>query len=166
MLSLVLIVGWTTRKYVPAVAKPVYLIDTYTYKPPDRMKVSRENYIRGARMRKIWGEEALQFQEKLLNSSGLGDETYFPDSEPPVHFLAPPRPRFLKCGCAHLAAAAFPCFWHYQAQWVTPMSAVLSLQTPYPSVAEVPQVCARCERDRALMSEGPCALWQASSRSR
>ena len=30
----------------------------------------------------IWGEEALQFQEKLLNSSGLGDETYFPDSEP------------------------------------------------------------------------------------
>ena len=29
----------------------------------------------------IWGEEALQFQEKLLNSSGLGDETYFPDSE-------------------------------------------------------------------------------------
>jgi hypothetical protein len=31
----------------------------------------------------IWGEEALQFQEKLLNSSGLGDETYFPDSEQP-----------------------------------------------------------------------------------
>lgn len=28
----------------------------------------------------IWGEEALEFQEKLLNSSGLGDETYFPDS--------------------------------------------------------------------------------------
>nr|BBJ25283.1 3-ketoacyl-ACP synthase-2 [Coccomyxa sp. Obi] len=80
VLSLVLVAGWFTRKYVPALAKPVYLIDTYTYKPPDRMKVSRENYIRGARMRKIWGEEALQFQEKLLNSSGLGDETYFPDS--------------------------------------------------------------------------------------
>ena len=32
----------------------------------------------------IWGEEALQFQEKLLNSSGLGDETYFPDSEFPL----------------------------------------------------------------------------------
>ena len=52
-----------------------------------RMKVSRENYVRGARMRKIWGEEALDFQEKLLNSSGLGDETYFPDS---AHPLAPP----------------------------------------------------------------------------
>ena len=48
-----------------------------------RMKVSRENYVRGARMRKIWGEEALDFQEKLLNSSGLGDETYFPDSALP-----------------------------------------------------------------------------------
>jgi len=53
--------------------------------------VSRENYVRGARMRKIWGEEALDFQEKLLNSSGLGDETYFPDSA---------RPRWLPAACA------------------------------------------------------------------
>lgn len=182
LLSLVLVAGWFTRKYVPALAKPVYLIDTYTYKPPDRMKVSRENYIRGARMRKvcalpliqkgqqlgglaikwqmlrslrlpysaacilqpweewweayssvrractcicglmskessllfaysltehlialrrtdmqcvgnlqIWGEEALQFQEKLLNSSGLGDETYFPDSEFPINLQTTQR---------------------------------------------------------------------------
>ncbi len=39
----------------------------------------------------IWGEEALQFQEKLLNSSGLGDETYFPDSEAP-HVRSPHHP--------------------------------------------------------------------------
>ncbi len=55
---------------------------------PRRMKVSRENYVRGARMRKIWGEEALDFQEKLLNSSGLGDETYFPDSARPRLYRA------------------------------------------------------------------------------
>lgn len=54
--------------------------------------MSRENYVRGARMRKIWGEEALDFQEKLLNSSGLGDETYFPDS-------AHPRPHKLPAPC-------------------------------------------------------------------
>jgi hypothetical protein len=54
-MSLVLLVGYLTRKYVPVAPKPVYLIDTYTYKPPDRMKVSRENYIRGARMRKVGG---------------------------------------------------------------------------------------------------------------
>jgi hypothetical protein len=53
MLSLVLLVGWLTRRYVPVAKKPVYLIDTFCYKPPDRMKVSRENYIRGARMRKV-----------------------------------------------------------------------------------------------------------------
>jgi hypothetical protein len=35
-LSAALLVGWATRRYVPAAAKPVYLIDTYTYKPPDR----------------------------------------------------------------------------------------------------------------------------------
>ncbi|KAK9841816.1 hypothetical protein WJX81_004960 [Elliptochloris bilobata] len=79
-LSVVLAVAWATHRFAPAAAKRVYLLDTFTYKPPDRMKVSRENYVRGARMRKIWGEEALDFQEKLLNSSGLGDETYFPDS--------------------------------------------------------------------------------------
>ena len=48
-----LLVGWATRRFVPTLPKPVYLIDTYTYKPPDRMKCSRENYIRGARMRKV-----------------------------------------------------------------------------------------------------------------
>lgn len=53
VLTAVLVVGWVTRKYVPRLARPVFLIDTYTYKPPDRMKVSRENYIRGARMRKV-----------------------------------------------------------------------------------------------------------------
>ena len=53
VLSASLVVGWATRRFVPTLPKPVYLIDTYTYKPPDRMKCSRENYIRGARMRKV-----------------------------------------------------------------------------------------------------------------
>ena len=51
-----------------------------------------------ADLAQIWGEEALQFQEKLLNSSGLGDETYFPDSAllspawqpPPKHLMHVP----------------------------------------------------------------------------
>ncbi len=73
-----------------------------------RMKVSRENYVRGARMRKIWGEEALDFQEKLLNSSGLGDETYFPDSE---HFLPGPTPTNGQ------AIAVWHPFLNYQASW-------------------------------------------------
>ena len=36
VLSTALLVGWLTRRYVPAAAKAVYLIDTFTYKPPDR----------------------------------------------------------------------------------------------------------------------------------
>ena len=72
------------------------------------MKVSRENYVRGARMRKIWGEEALDFQEKLLNSSGLGDETYFPDSARPcLHELpvltVPCSGGHARPACAHAA---------------------------------------------------------------
>ena len=56
----------------------------------------------------IWGEEALQFQEKLLNSSGLGDETYFPDSE---HFLPGPTPTNGQ------AIAVWHPFLNYQASW-------------------------------------------------
>ena len=36
VLTTALLVGWLTRRSVPVAAKPVYLIDTYTYKPPDR----------------------------------------------------------------------------------------------------------------------------------
>lgn len=66
VLSTALLVGWLTRRYVPVAAKAVYLIDTYTYKPPDRMKVSRENYIRGARMRKVRARPSVQHGSTLL----------------------------------------------------------------------------------------------------
>ena len=35
-LSVVLAVAWATHRYAPAAAKKVYLLDTFTYKPPDR----------------------------------------------------------------------------------------------------------------------------------
>lgn len=35
-LSVVLAVAWATHCYAPAAAKKVYLLDTFTYKPPDR----------------------------------------------------------------------------------------------------------------------------------
>ena len=35
-LSVVLAVAWATHFYAPAAAKKVYLLDTFTYKPPDR----------------------------------------------------------------------------------------------------------------------------------
>ena len=87
VMSFVLSMVYITRHFLPKAKNAVYLMDTFCYKPPDRLKVSRENYIRAGRLRKIWGEEALQFQEKLLNSSGLGDETYFPDSKPLVFVI-------------------------------------------------------------------------------
>ena len=35
-LSAVLAVAWATHRYAPSAAKKVYLLDTFTYKPPDR----------------------------------------------------------------------------------------------------------------------------------
>ena len=29
----------------------------------------------------VWGDESLAFMERLLQSSGLGDETYLPESK-------------------------------------------------------------------------------------
>lgn len=35
-LSAVLAVAYATHRYAPAAARKVYLLDTFTYKPPDR----------------------------------------------------------------------------------------------------------------------------------
>ncbi|KAA6424520.1 MAG: beta-ketoacyl-coa synthase family [Trebouxia sp. A1-2] len=51
--------------YVLTRTKPVYLINYHCYKPPDRS---------------MFNEQSLQFQEKIMERSGLGDETYLPEA--------------------------------------------------------------------------------------
>lgn len=87
VLSMVLIVGWMTRRYVPVAARPVYLIDTFCYKPPDRMKVSRENYIRGARMRKVYTASHLSLQS-LPGSHSIGKAMLLPQPYTPLLMCA------------------------------------------------------------------------------
>lgn len=45
------------------------------------LKVPHAGFIEQGRSRGVWGEESLAFMERLLQSSGLGDETYLPESE-------------------------------------------------------------------------------------
>jgi len=56
-----------------------YLIDFATYKPPAHLYVTKERWAALNDFYK-WAPEDLEFQFKLLDRSGLGDTTAFPDS--------------------------------------------------------------------------------------
>eukprot|EP00208_Stichococcus_sp_RCC1054_P001072 CAMPEP_0206145068 /NCGR_PEP_ID=MMETSP1473-20131121/26246_1 /ASSEMBLY_ACC=CAM_ASM_001109 /TAXON_ID=1461547 /ORGANISM="Stichococcus sp, Strain RCC1054" /LENGTH=509 /DNA_ID=CAMNT_0053541129 /DNA_START=200 /DNA_END=1729 /DNA_ORIENTATION=- len=64
--------------YVLTRAKPVYLLDFCIFKPPEELKLTKEMFVRLSRATGVFGEKAMQFQERIMEKSGLGDETYLP----------------------------------------------------------------------------------------
>ncbi|XP_010527059.1 PREDICTED: 3-ketoacyl-CoA synthase 10 [Tarenaya hassleriana] len=60
--------------------RSVYLIDFACYKPPDELKVTKEEFVELARKSTKFDEETLSFMSRILKSSGIGDETYVPKS--------------------------------------------------------------------------------------
>lgn len=66
---------------------PVYLINFSVYKPPACAKVSHDYFKFLSHDCKKFDAAALEFQERIITRSGLGDETYLPlavRSRPPV----------------------------------------------------------------------------------
>nr|XP_043620962.1 3-ketoacyl-CoA synthase 10-like [Erigeron canadensis] len=59
---------------------PIYLIDFACFKPDDDLKVTKEEFIELARKSGKFDEASLEFQKKIVESSGIGDETYVPKS--------------------------------------------------------------------------------------
>ncbi|WOG97821.1 hypothetical protein DCAR_0417162 [Daucus carota subsp. sativus] len=68
--------------------RPVYLIDYSCYRPPDELKAPADQFMRHSRLTGDFDESALEFQRKILERSGLGEETYVPEA---MHSI-PPRP--------------------------------------------------------------------------
>lgn len=66
--------------YVLTRTKPVYLINYHCYKPPDSLKMSRDRFTNLSIKSQMFNEQSLQFQEKIMERSGLGDETYLPEA--------------------------------------------------------------------------------------
>jgi 3-ketoacyl-CoA synthase len=64
--------------YVLTRAKPVYLRDFHVFKPPDELKISRDLFVELSKKSGVFSEKAMQFQERIMEKSGLGDETYLP----------------------------------------------------------------------------------------
>lgn len=84
--SAVFISGLTV--YFMTRTRPVYLVDYSCYKAPDSLKVPFQTFVEHSRLMEGFDEASLLFQRKILERSGLGDETYAPEA---MHYI-PPRP--------------------------------------------------------------------------
>ncbi|KAI3790765.1 hypothetical protein L2E82_04054 [Cichorium intybus] len=60
--------------------KKVYLVDFACYKPDESHFVSRETFMDHSVLAGTFSEENLAFQKKILERSGLGQKTYFPEA--------------------------------------------------------------------------------------
>ncbi|CAL5378497.1 unnamed protein product [Camellia sinensis] len=76
--------------YIMTRPKPVYLIDYYCYRPPEHLQVLFNWFIEHSRLTGGFTESSLEFQRKILERSGLGEETSVPAG---LH-LRPPSQSF------------------------------------------------------------------------
>ncbi|KAM7462890.1 hypothetical protein LguiA_031011 [Lonicera macranthoides] len=58
----------------------VYLVNYTAYKPSPSLMTTKEHYMLFATKYGSFSEENLEFQKKILERSGLGDKTYFPEA--------------------------------------------------------------------------------------
>ncbi|KAI3755564.1 hypothetical protein L1987_55367 [Smallanthus sonchifolius] len=77
-----------TTAYLMTRPRPVYLVDYSCYRPPDNLIVKFDVFMERSRLHGGFNESALEFQKKILERSGLGEETYLPEA---LHSI-PPRP--------------------------------------------------------------------------
>ncbi|KAI3807314.1 hypothetical protein L1987_23240 [Smallanthus sonchifolius] len=89
--SAVLVFGSTV--YIMTRPKPVYLVDYACYRPPDHLKAPYEKFMKHSRLTGDFNESALDFQRKILERSGLGEETYVPEAMHSIPRGRPWRPR-------------------------------------------------------------------------
>ncbi|KAF8104197.1 hypothetical protein N665_0176s0012 [Sinapis alba] len=83
--SAVLVFGLTV--YVMTRPRPVYLVDFSCYLPPDHLKAPFTRFMDHSRLTGDFEDSALEFQRKILQRSGLGEDTYVPEA---MHHV-PPR---------------------------------------------------------------------------
>lgn len=57
-----------------------YLVDFYCLRPPNRMECSRADMSEGIRIPENgYSDQSIQFMDKVMEISGLGDQTFLPD---------------------------------------------------------------------------------------
>lgn len=84
--SAIIVFGSTV--YIMTRPRPIYLVDFSCYKPPSHLQVKFHRFVEHSRLTGDFDESSLEFQRKILERSGLGEETCVPEA---MHYL-PPRP--------------------------------------------------------------------------
>ncbi|KAJ6805799.1 fatty acid elongase 1 [Iris pallida] len=80
--------------YLMSRPRAVYLLDFSCYKPEDARKCTRELFMDCSVKAGTFTEENLAFQRKIIERSGLGQSTYFPEAvirQPPNPCMAEAR---------------------------------------------------------------------------
>jgi len=72
--SAFLVFGLTV--YIMTRPRPIYLVDYSCYRPPDRLKAPFDSFMEHSRLNGNFDDSSLEFQRKILERSGLGEETY------------------------------------------------------------------------------------------
>ncbi|KAJ6796921.1 putative 3-ketoacyl-CoA synthase 6 [Iris pallida] len=67
--------------------RPVYLVDYACFKPPFDCRVPFASFMEHCRLSPFFNETSVKFQMRILERSGLGEETYLP----PANRYLPPR---------------------------------------------------------------------------
>ncbi|KAK9083605.1 hypothetical protein Scep_030076 [Stephania cephalantha] len=60
--------------------RKIYLVDFACFKPEPNRRCTREEFVKLSGLTGIFSEENLMFQKKILERSGLGQSTYFPEA--------------------------------------------------------------------------------------
>lgn len=84
--SAVLVFGSTV--YIMTRPRSVYLVDYSCYRPPSHLQVKYQQFMEHSKLTGDFDDSSLEFQRKILERSGLGEETYVPEA---MHYI-PPRP--------------------------------------------------------------------------
>ncbi|CDP14255.1 unnamed protein product [Coffea canephora] len=64
--------------YLDLTPRATYLVDFACYRPPNELKISKEEFTDLAKRSGKFSDAAIEFQQRVLKNSGLGDETYLP----------------------------------------------------------------------------------------
>ncbi|KAK9165516.1 hypothetical protein Scep_000707 [Stephania cephalantha] len=75
--------------YIISRPRAIFLVDYYAcYRAPPHLKASFQRFMKHSRLTGDFDESSLEFQRKILERSGIGEETYVPEA---MQYL-PPRP--------------------------------------------------------------------------
>ncbi|KAL5562996.1 hypothetical protein UlMin_032743 [Ulmus minor] len=84
--SAIVVFGFTA--YIMTRPRSVFLVDYSCYRPPSHLQVRFHQFMEHSKLTGDFDDSSLNFQRKILERSGLGEETYVPEA---MHYI-PPRP--------------------------------------------------------------------------